>query len=270
MENLMPERMYTFIGLLALLIICALPVQAGTSTFTGVITGSEPTAYEVDDSACTAIEIIYHTYQTFTYTVTATGSYTYIDLSIAYAVDMQLTIYQSNYDPNNVLTNCVVKMDDGGSVNLTAGVTYVFVVQPLFNGDTGVWEYSMTGPGDVIALSLSSSSQGVERPVFTDGRINRYDFATPIVVYSTSDGQGLIIRDDNVRRDLLVVTAEEIAAVPAAPETNTVIASANGVELWRLTSGEFQVMALMDNGKIYVMIFSVIDSNSAYQSFEIE
>jgi len=123
-----------------------------TSTFTGNIDGTEPESFEVDNASCTVIEELLHHYETFPGFVTVTGDYDYVDQSIFFALDMQLTIYTPTYDPNSVLTNCVTRFDDTGTVSLEAGVQYVFVVQPLFDGlfDTGDWEFDMTGPGEVI------------------------------------------------------------------------------------------------------------------------
>jgi hypothetical protein len=121
------------------------------STFTGNIDGTEPEAYEVDDSTCTVIEPLFHYYETFEASVTETGDYDYTDQSIFFDLDMQLTIYTPTYDPTSVLTNCVTRFDDSGTVRLEAGVQYVFVVQPLLDDsfNTGDWEFDMTGPGTV-------------------------------------------------------------------------------------------------------------------------
>lgn len=121
------------------------------STFTGNIDGTEPTSFEVDDSSCTIIEELEHYYETFDAIVTVTGDYDYTDVSITYDLDMQLTIYEDSYDPENVLDNCVTRMDDSGTVTLSAETQYVFVVQPLFDSsfNTGDWEFTMDGPGDV-------------------------------------------------------------------------------------------------------------------------
>lgn len=108
-------------------------------------------------------------------------------------------------------------------------------------------------------------------PAFVDGRINNFDVANPVVVYPirTEAGTGLHIYSD-AGVLLLIVTPEMIAAVPAQPEANTLIAEANGVALYRLSSGEFQVNAPMYNGKTYVLIFKELFPDGGYESFEIE
>lgn len=138
-----------------------------TSTFTGNIDGTEPQAFEVDDSTCTVIESLDHFYETFPAFVTETGNYAYSDQSISFDLDMQLTIYTPTYDPSNVLTNCVTRFDDSGTVALEAGVQYVFVVQPLFDSsfNTGDWEFDLNGPGQVIegtAVSLELAPGAID------------------------------------------------------------------------------------------------------------
>lgn len=140
------------ISVLFLAVISGAANAQVTSTFTGNIDGTEPQAFEVDDSTCTVIEPLNHFYETFPAYVTQTGNYDYTDQSILFDLDMQLTIYTPTYDPNDILTNCVTRFDDSGTVTLQAGVQYVFVVQPLFDAsfNTGDWEFDMTGPGEVI------------------------------------------------------------------------------------------------------------------------
>jgi hypothetical protein len=110
--------------------------------------------------------------------------------------------------------------------------------------------------------------------IFADGRINRDDAAAPFVVYphlNTTGETGLVVYDAyNNDTQLLIVDASEIAAIPAMPEQNTLIAASadDRVSLYRLTTGEFQVMGPEKNGKEYVMIFPAITPDVEYASFE--
>jgi len=154
-------------GLVSALLLCVIAsasVQAQvTTTFSGNIDGSEPLSFEVDNSSCTVVEPLDHFYETFPAFVTSSGTYTYSDLSILFDLDMQLTIYTNSYDPTSVLTNCVTRMDDSGTVTLQAGQQYIFVVQNLFDGSpsdpfaTGDWEFTMTGPGPITQGSAPSA-----------------------------------------------------------------------------------------------------------------
>jgi len=110
---------------------------------------------------------------------------------------------------------------------------------------------------------------------FEDGRINRFDNATPFGAYPLRDSAGnlgLIFYDAYASSPtvLLTVTGAQIAEVPATPEVNTLIAeSADGrVKLYRLTNGQLQAQGPTSNGKQYVLIFPAISSSTPYESFE--
>ncbi|MCA9884694.1 MAG: hypothetical protein KC615_14275 [Anaerolineae bacterium] len=115
-------------------------------------------------------------------------------------------------------------------------------------------------------------------PHFDDGRINNSD-ASPVVVYG--DGESLEIwapmysfTDENgnavLHSDIvLTVTAEEIAAVPAEPEENTLIAATDdmSVAVYRLTTGEYQMIASTYNGETYVLVFPELYPDAGYDSW---
>lgn len=133
-----------------LLVVLMSPVQAQViSNFTGAIDGTEPTSPQLSSDCESISDQTGHFYETFEAFVTETGTYSYTDISIDNDLDMQLSIYTPSYDPNNALSNCVIRMDDDGSVNLTMGTPYVFVVQPLTDTNIGDWEFEMDGPGNV-------------------------------------------------------------------------------------------------------------------------
>ncbi|MGJ3239313.1 MAG: hypothetical protein ACFE0Q_11450 [Anaerolineae bacterium] len=125
----------------------------------------------------------------------------------------------------------------------------------------------------VVYYGYPEASEAI-RQQFVDGRLNRFDFAGAFVIYPHEDisgEQGLIFYDwydDN--RALLVVSADEIDAIPENPETNTLIASsADGrVSLYRLTTGEFQAQGPTQNGKTYVVIFDRLVQDATYTSYE--
>lgn len=111
---------------------------------------------------------------------------------------------------------------------------------------------------------------------FLDGRINRFDMAAPFGVYphSVNAEIGLAIYDAYVgrgeSRELLIVSAAQIAAVPEFPEVNTLIAASRDgrVSVYRLTDGTFQVQGPTYNGKEYILQFAEIRSQVPYTSYE--
>ncbi len=76
---------------------------------------------------------------------------------------------------------------------------------------------------------------------------------------------------DGLGHGVLLVEAEQIAAVPDCPEENTLIAAndALGIAVYRLTSCEFQINAPTHTGKTYTMIFALLYPNTTYTSFEV-
>lgn len=111
-------------------------------------------------------------------------------------------------------------------------------------------------------------------PAFTDGRINNYDSAAPVVVYpNTVDGQtGLSIYSADGTL-LFVVTAEQLASASDNPASPELIAGSNGVTLHRIpgeNGGQWQINAPQYNGKTYVLIFTNLFVDGGYTSFEIE
>ena len=95
-------------------------------------------------------------------------------------------------------------------------------------------------------------------PCFTDGRINRCDAGSRIVIYphDYENGRGLLIVSVT-GENLLELLPEQVASVPECPETNTLIYSQNEVEVYRLAgSCQFQVNAPAAHGKTYVVQFA--------------
>lgn len=109
------------------------------------------------------------------------------------------------------------------------------------------------------------------QPAFYDGRINDFDTAAPIAIYPHMvDGEvGLIIYNADGML-LMVVSPQQIADALPNPESNILISEANGVALYRLTNGDWQINAPQYNGKTYIIIFPELPHNGVYESFELD
>jgi hypothetical protein len=111
-------------------------------------------------------------------------------------------------------------------------------------------------------------------PVFDDGRINNYDLAAPVAVFGTDfeTGRGLEIWTptyfEGTSELALRVTPEEIAAVSETPEEATLIDAStdNGIRLYRLPDGAFQLWAINQNSEWYSLTFDVLGPNTGYTS----
>jgi hypothetical protein len=104
-------------------------------------------------------------------------------------------------------------------------------------------------------------------PHFSDGRINNFDMASPIVVYGHDfeDGRGLVVYSPTGDL-LLTVIPEELGECTG--ET-VLLASDNGVSLYRLDTCEYQMMAAsLDGTKNYILIFNELYPNTGYSSHE--
>ena len=94
-------------------------------------------------------------YDTYTFTVSVTGSYTFLHCGTA-NWDTHDAVYTSPFDPLAPATNFLGGGDDGGTgcssgsnttVTLTAGTTYVFVAEAFNNTGVGGYTVNITGPG---------------------------------------------------------------------------------------------------------------------------
>lgn len=122
--------------------------------------------------------------------VTVTGTYNYVDISIGYAVDMYLIVYENSFDVNNPNTNVVDDHDDSGPFSLSAGVDYYFVIQPLCGNDTGTWEFSISGPGAFTGAGLPALPTLAGVSIATDARLNPNLGDIDVVIYPGRDNSG--------------------------------------------------------------------------------
>ncbi|GAB4572615.1 MAG: hypothetical protein Kow0077_12520 [Anaerolineae bacterium] len=261
----------SFIVLVVLILVLALPVMAATVSKSGTLTAN--TFQSPEDpffsymGPCTSglKPDTNYTYDTIPFSVDASGTYT---MSVtAAAFDSFLVLYRAPFNPASPLTNCLLLNDDTNGLlaeisgTLTGGTDYVLVVTSFVPGASGSYTVEFSGPGNFCFPSCASSVAGI-----IDGRINAYDIAAPVAVYPAhyADGTGLHFYaiDDAGEGDLVLeVTPATIAAVPELPAQNTLIASTpdGSIALYRLTTGEFQV-----NAGSYVIVFSQLYSGAPY------
>lgn len=106
-----------------------------------------------------------------------------------------------------------------------------------------------------LAFLTYDCAEAANRPLFTDGRIcwNR-DY----VVYTPQDA-GIHVYRTEGRTGVLQVYAspEQLAALPAQPAQNTLIAERGGYALYKLTTGEYQLNVGPDfEGKVFTCRWS--------------
>lgn len=252
------------------LLISVFTVFANTIVFYGSLSNTDSfgTVASFSGSACFGAQPA--TYDTYTFEVSTDDVYT-METTLGSLSDSVLNLYSPSLDTSNPLDNCLEADDDDGvgiaskiTRTLIAGRRYMLIVRG-FGGALGTYSLSISGPGTVCFPNCDVA------PAFTDGRINNYDAAAPVAVYphDINGETGLIIYDVN-GVELLIISPQQILAAPENPDSNLLIAQANGVALYRLAGGLWQINAPQYNGKTYVMIFSELFYDGGYESHEID
>jgi hypothetical protein len=132
----------------ALFVGLASNASAEIVTWTGNTTGGptvDLTPLEVEGDAVP--------YQATQFTVDVSGEYSFL-LTGTYGTDTVAILYENAFDPSDALANGIVSADDDVTFNtssfaadLTAGITYVYVVTGYTNTDFGKYSVTIEGPG---------------------------------------------------------------------------------------------------------------------------
>lgn len=99
-------------------------------------------------------------YQTYSFTVSTSGSYTFQGCGTPSTFDVFGSIYQTSFNPGTPATNMLQADDDGGGAGcspwgaamtqtLNAGVTYILVTTSYWNFEVGDYVWTITGPGSI-------------------------------------------------------------------------------------------------------------------------
>ncbi|MBL8210201.1 MAG: PEP-CTERM sorting domain-containing protein [Bryobacterales bacterium] len=91
-------------------------------------------------------------YVSFGFQVSLAGDYTFEVVLPVF--DSFLVLFQDPFDPLDPLTNAIVAVDDGpATATLVAAVPYTLVVTGFFDTDSGPFDASISGPGDISTAS---------------------------------------------------------------------------------------------------------------------
>lgn len=132
--------------LILLFFAVPLTVRADPAILSGKFLGNEMTSNSYL-THCTGFDKIYQAVGPIQ--VETAGVYEFRDASINWDVDVQVSVYQGGFDPQNPNSGRVSTYDDDGNYNLQAGTDYTVVVQPLCENLPGVWAITFWGPGDL-------------------------------------------------------------------------------------------------------------------------
>jgi hypothetical protein len=194
-------------------------------------------------------------YDIYSFSVTDTAAYTFAITATSdfEELDTYLVLYEGGFNPTNPLNNCIADDDDGNggpaglwsslTASLTPGKAYTIVVTQCCDGlapsEEGNYTLTISGGG------ITFGNGDVFNP--GDSRINTaaIDRAAPVAIYCQSYGIQIYTIDPGTGRGSLLPVislsyeAIEAAGIPAS--ANLLLAEEDGVQLWRLTTGEFQV-----------------------------
>lgn len=136
---------------------------AVNTVLSGEFDGSEPATAELPGNCGGSGELAYRV--TAPWQVTASGSYTLSDANSFTVVDVTALVYRGAFDPEAPLANLETPegVDIADVVDLSAGVSYVLVVQSWCVDREGAWTVTFSGPGAV------NSAAAVNVPEWTEG-----------------------------------------------------------------------------------------------------
>lgn len=141
---------HTFLLTLCLMATAAL-APAGSITVSGDTSTSPFTWDRPTEGAPPPLVSVFGTnvpYVSFGFQVSTGGDYAFEVVLPVF--DSFLVLFQDPFDPLDPLANAVFAVDDGpATATLTAGSPYTLVVTGYFDSDTGPFDASITGPGDI-------------------------------------------------------------------------------------------------------------------------
>ncbi|QHJ01068.1 hypothetical protein GT347_25635 [Xylophilus rhododendri] len=156
-----------FGGLLAL---CAATAAEASQTysFSGETTASSP-IFAIPKPGSPPTELFLpgdEPYSAFVFSVSTSGSYSFASTSTGY--DNYTVLYAGSFVPSSPLTNVLIANDDLGSAevsgfdySLAAGTRYVWVNTAFLPMEFGPFSATITGPGQVQALSPVPEPDGL-------------------------------------------------------------------------------------------------------------
>ncbi|MCC6612445.1 MAG: hypothetical protein IT320_03145 [Anaerolineae bacterium] len=243
-------RWFVVIALILVLALTLVTAHAGTSTISAVIPATGPIYHAQGIAGTSCIPASFPTiYVAIPFQVDTAGTYSFS--LVSYTGVRHYSYIYVDFNPADPGTGCLGAVSSEllstVSVALTPGAHYYLVSDNDSTGES-TFAVEVSGPGSVI---------GGGQPVFTDGRLNSSDqWATFAVYCDASNIEVYAIGSDGKGQLAFTTTPDEVDAL-GVPETNTVIEDGHGIRIFRLSSGEFQVVGAADaEGKIYNVRFN--------------
>lgn len=151
--------------LITLVFIAALPVFAGTVSWSGSLQAPDPSWTRIGND-CVGVEPDVEWYDLQLISVDVSGDYTFemVAMDGPLSPDGYYVLYDGGFNPASPYANCIVTDDDSGSglapkmtVNLVAGRTYTLMTTQCCDGtgpeDEMTYTNQITGPGNISLLA---------------------------------------------------------------------------------------------------------------------
>jgi hypothetical protein len=187
-------------GLLLLLsILTAAQAMAGNRTIGGYFDGTESTM-AANPVACDNVSKGFQEVGTIqvstsgTYEVSDAGNFLSFDHPNNGVADIVVLFYAGSFSSASPATNRVGVVDEGDGVALTAGTTYVVVVQHWCVELVGAFALVIRGPGDITGAGFNSLAYTFGQHRNTDMSANfpligthRYDASEPVSIFRSGN-----------------------------------------------------------------------------------
>lgn len=128
-------------------LLSSAPAHAADSSFSYTVGADDPMTHAwVNGIDCSEpedwVNFSRHAVR-LTVSVSESGSYTLRDTYVG--IDGRIALFEGLYNPSDV-SNCIIEIDDGGTVNLQAGVDYT-MLGAGYGGQLGTVTFLTSGPG---------------------------------------------------------------------------------------------------------------------------
>lgn len=270
MIRLSPVRK-SIIGVLVILALVSfvLPVLAGAASYSGALGAGDLISSRPSLNSCSGTGVSDATVEPITFWVSAPGVYRIEAMSASF--DIVFHLYTPSFNPASHNANCIEGDDDDGvgllsrlDVALLPDTPYVLLISGV-NGATGSFTIEWSGSGEIAFAPFVKDAT----IPFTDGRINNRDQWATFAVYCPDDNIEVYAIDATGAGQLaFTTTPEEVEAVGVPSSGNVIVEEGRGVTLYRLSSGEFQLVGPRDaEWKTYNVMFTSCGLSGVVRTF---
>lgn len=142
------------------------------------------------------------------FTVSEDGIYAIADAGELVATDVIFAIYQGSFSPANPASKRIAQVDGGALVELEAGSTYKGVITQSCVGQSGVYAFSISGPGTV------SGNKAIPVPNWRQGAFKQNsptaNFGNGMSPYAVSESLQVAVTGQYSLADVGVFTAVDV------------------------------------------------------------